>query len=526
MSALASPDVQQLETDVEEATRATPQGARRFVEPAEGTLRRSISKRHHIVFGRRGSGKSSLLRKAAADLAVDRRPIAYVDLETFKGHSYPDVLLSVLIEAFSRFEEWLRTTAVNPASHRKWWQKLFGRTPTRKPLDVNKANKLAEQLNGKIDELKALLHGPDDVSTIEKDTRTIADSTEASAGVQLGHAGVGASIKDGESHSAIAGRETTFQFQHKKTDFLHRHILEYRELFREFSSLSDGDAFLFLDDLYYIRRSDQAAVIDYFHRMAKGNALWLKIGTIRHRTRWYVHGDPSVGLKIGDDADEIDLDLTLEKFSITRSFLESVLKSFIETRPSLTIDALMTDGAFDRLVLASGGVARDFLNIFRRAIRVARERAGKGQQGERIGVEDINNASGEYESVKREELRRDAIDDQKQLEDEFRNIAEFCKKTAGSNVFLVRQDAGEHHSSRIEELVDLRLLHKVRPRVTVSHRKREIFEAYMLDVSQYTASRKMRDFEILEFWRPENVERLRRESLIYDATVGRTAEAG
>jgi hypothetical protein len=37
----------------------------------------------------------------------------------------------------------------------------------------------------------------------------------------------------------------------------------------------------------------------------------------------------------------------------------------------------------------------------------------------------------------------------------------------------------------------------------------------MLDVSQYTASRKIRDFEIMEFWRPENLERLRRESLIY-----------
>jgi ABC-type molybdenum transport system ATPase subunit/photorepair protein PhrA len=37
-----------------------------------------------LVFGRRGSGKSSLLRKAAADLTVDRRPIAFIDLETFK----------------------------------------------------------------------------------------------------------------------------------------------------------------------------------------------------------------------------------------------------------------------------------------------------------------------------------------------------------------------------------------------------------------------------------------------------------
>jgi hypothetical protein len=58
-----------------------------------------------------------------------------------------------------------------------------------------------------------------------------------------------------------------------------------QSLFKQISTLSGGDAYLFLDDLYHIRRSDQAKVIDYFHRIAKGNNLWLKIGTIRHRTQ-------------------------------------------------------------------------------------------------------------------------------------------------------------------------------------------------------------------------------------------------
>lgn len=43
---------------VEEATRATNETPRRFIEPARGTLDRSKSRRHHIVFGRRGSGKT------------------------------------------------------------------------------------------------------------------------------------------------------------------------------------------------------------------------------------------------------------------------------------------------------------------------------------------------------------------------------------------------------------------------------------------------------------------------------------
>lgn len=113
---LESPAVQRLVTLVEEATRSTEEGVKYFVEPASGALQRVTSRRHHMVFGRRGSGKSSLLRKAAADLTVDRRPIAWVDLEPFKGHSYPDLLLSVLIKTFDEFRKWLQTAAIAPAN--------------------------------------------------------------------------------------------------------------------------------------------------------------------------------------------------------------------------------------------------------------------------------------------------------------------------------------------------------------------------------------------------------------------------
>lgn len=53
------------------------------------------------------------------------------------------------------------------------------------------------------------------------------------------------------------------------------------------SDLSDGPSFLILDDLYHIRRADQAKVIDCFHRVAKSNKMWVKIGTIKHRSQWY-----------------------------------------------------------------------------------------------------------------------------------------------------------------------------------------------------------------------------------------------
>ncbi len=117
-------EIEALAIKVEEAARSTEEGVRYFIEPAPGTLKRAVAKRHHVIFGRRGSGKSSLLRKAGADLTLDRRPIALVNLETFKSHSYPDVLLSVLIATFREYATWMQTAAVNPATKTSFWTNI------------------------------------------------------------------------------------------------------------------------------------------------------------------------------------------------------------------------------------------------------------------------------------------------------------------------------------------------------------------------------------------------------------------
>ena len=511
---LDTPEVAKLVTLVEEAARSTEEGVKRFVEPAQGTLSRAVNKRHHIIFGRRGSGKTSLLRKAATDLTVDRRPIAFVDLEPFKAHSYPDVLLSVLISTFIEFEKWLRTAAIHPAHKKSFWKRLFGSQPQRPAFNRKGAEELANQLHSQILELKKQLHSADDINT----TASTKESNEHNSGSEVGAA---LGIDDVKVSAKLSGTERTAStvelqevYRKSKTDFLHRHILDYKHLFRQLNTLSSGDSFLFLDDLYHIRQADQPQVIDYFHRVAKGSNLWLKIGTIRHRTRWYLHGDPPIGVKLADDADEIDLDLTLEKYSLAKDFLTKVLRNFVSSC-ELSIPQILNEGAIDRLVLASGGVARDFLAIFRKAVDVARER-GEGHRGPKIGSEDVNVAAGEHETSKREELKRDAPDDQAEIEKQFQKIVDFCVDAAKANLFLLDKSASGKEVELIHELVDLRLIHFVRSRITVSKRPGRIFEGYMLDVSQYTGSRKRHNFELVNFWKPESIEEIRRVKLIYD----------
>jgi hypothetical protein len=290
MDILNSKKMQELVTIVEEATRSSKEGVRNFVEPAQGTLSRVVSKRHHVVFGRRGSGKSSLLEKAAAELTIDRRPIAKVDLEAFKGHTYPDVLLSVLIRTLSEFKRWLDTAAINPATKTSFWKRLFGTAPKRASFNRAGTKSLSNLLDAKIKQLTELLDAADAAAMSVTSTNEHSASSEAmvSATIPIG-ASIGGSLTSGINEKA--SQQVNETYSRSKTDFLHRHILEYQNIFRQMAELSGGDCFLLLDDLYHIRRADQASVIDYFHRIAKGNNLWLKVGTIRHRTDWYRHGN-------------------------------------------------------------------------------------------------------------------------------------------------------------------------------------------------------------------------------------------
>jgi len=515
---LNSEQMKKLDVAIEEAARSTQQGLKHFIEPGEGTLSRATSRRHHIVFGRRGSGKSSLLRKAAADLTVDRRPIAFVDLEAFKSLSYPDVLLSVLISTFREFKTWLDTAAVHPANRVRFWRGLFGSKPTRSPFDKKRSAALAGALDQKIGELEKELHAAEESAL--RVTSGMTSATETEAGIEaksstpLGAASARLAAKDKESQA----EKVEEKYRRRKVDFLRRHVLDYQQVFRNMGDIGGGPAYLFLDDLYHIRRSDQADIIDYFHGVAKDSQLWLKVGTIRHRTTWYAPGDPAKGVKLGDDADEIDLDITLEKYSIAKDFLLKILTDFARDCELDPISRFLTRGVQNRLVIASGGVARDFLSIFRKSIHVAREsvRAG-GHRGDIVNAEDVNVAAGEHDSSKREDFKRDTSDDATTLDVEFQKVRTFCLDQAKSNCFLVNKDARGPEVDLIHQLVDLKLLHLIRSRVTVSKRPGKIYEGYMLDLSQYAGARKRRNLKLIEFWKPQSEDTLRKSSFIFIA---------
>ncbi|MEJ6579220.1 MAG: hypothetical protein QNL33_14235 [Akkermansiaceae bacterium] len=241
---LISPEMDTLLTIVEEATRSSKEGIKYFVEPSGGSLRRAISRRHHLVFGRRGSGKSSLLRKAASDLTVERAPIAWVDLEPFKGHPYPDLLLSVLIATFSSFKSWLDEAAIAPSTRTTFWQTLFGETPSKPSYNRKECAKLSKKFGIYLKDLDEQLHAVDDaeLSFKAENAETSAFAAEISAGVNNGFS----NVRGKASEARSLEHNTQIEEKHKrsKIDFLRRNIMLYQDLFEEINVVSGGVSLL------------------------------------------------------------------------------------------------------------------------------------------------------------------------------------------------------------------------------------------------------------------------------------------
>src|SRR3569833_216081 len=98
-----------------------------------------------------------------------------------------------------------------------------------------------------------------------------AATERVSAKVGAVAAGVGCAVVKGSFASSEISCLQTSKYTLKKVQHLLRNILEYQAVFREMASLSGGDAYLILEDLYHNPRRYQAQVLDYFHRIANGN---------------------------------------------------------------------------------------------------------------------------------------------------------------------------------------------------------------------------------------------------------------
>jgi hypothetical protein len=271
--------------------------------------------------------------------------------------------------------------------------------------------------------------------------------------------------------------------------------------------------YVFLDDFYYLQRADQPEVLDMLHGVTRDADAWLKVASIKHLTRWW-QASPPLGLQSGQDADLIDLDITLQDPAQAKSFLEGVLSAFARKAGIPSLSRVFRSEALDRLVIASGAVPRDYLVLATSAIA----RAQRRENARLTGVQEVNQAAGDAATSKIQELEEDMASSAGSADvtlSTLKTVRAFCLDDEGFTYFLVgfrdREDRPTAYNL-LTDLMDVRLIHLVDAGVSDAHAAGSRYEAFMLDLSQYSGARLKQKVRVLDFSAGHFVSRETRSS--------------
>jgi hypothetical protein len=283
-----------------------------YILDAANNLNLAVSRRHHLIFGRRGVGKTALMLEAKKRLEDRGALTVWINIQPMRSLSAHEAFLTTASRLCDAPE------VVHAAR-------------TKKPLSVSNAAKLKARIG-------AMLN----LSKVDK----------------------------------------------RKVALI---IPDLQQLFHTLGAETQEHLYLFLDDFHYLAVSEQPTFLDMINSITRDNAMWIKAAGIRHQARWFTD-NPPIGLQTGHDAGIISLDVTLEQPAKAKEFLSSILASYAEEAKLGGVFGVVSREALDRLVLASGGVPRDFLILSATTIQVARQRTN----AKSARVQDVNEAAGAW----------------------------------------------------------------------------------------------------------------------------------
>ena len=391
----------------------------RYVEDVEGRLQVAKAPRHHLIFGRRGAGKSALMMETRSQLEKAGIQIVWLNIQSVRELGSEGAFLSLA----SRLCELPITQ--------------FASRPTP-PQSLARARELKSRTD-------ALLTG-------------------------------------------TAPRKTSSLL-----------IPQLNQLLRVYCAETQVPVYVFLDDVHYLPYDEQAQFLDKVHGLTRDNPVWLKVAGIRHQMRWFVP-EPPTGLQLPHDANEIDLDITLQEPERARLVLQGVLDGFVDECDARPRRGFIGASALDRLVLASGAVPRDFVTLCARSIQVARGRT----KARTTGVQDVNEAAGQASKAKLQELEEDAsaaLGTAGPVVNALQYVRRFCLETNQRSYFRVEFGDKERHSdgyALVQRLLDLRFLHLIHGSLSDQHHVGRRSEVYLLDLSEYTGARLKQQLWVLD----------------------------
>ena len=472
--------VQQSVSKLDGFLRAEYNSEKNYLEYYAGleTLDKVISIKDQIIYGRRGTGKTHLLKALQEKLLADDQKYlpVYIDLRTFKPTLESDNDLYYALIIFQEIVvEVLKCVYVN--------------------LDYLYQDYTVEQQKIIIDPQRRKI-----LALLEKFNR----SFDGKSFTKMGETGfrvnevkkLATNLKIAKIPELFGSKEVNKEIESEDEKIKYISFSDMSDAISELLEAVDIDRiFCLLDEWSEIPETSQYILAEFLKRTFVPKKVTLKIAAIPNRTQ--LISENRIGLEDGGDIFGFPLDnrYIYELYpEITKAFFNELLYKQLylmdpqlyeifydnkEKRPVHNfINIFLANQALREILIASAGIPRDFLNIFISAYNIFFTKTNNRH----LVVADIRNATVEWYGVDKKKTV-DANSNAKLLLDKIINDILITKKRCH---FLIPEKYEK--VKELNDLIDLRVIHLRKRGISHKGNKGVVYNVYYLDYACYTST--------------------------------------
>jgi hypothetical protein len=439
-----------------------------------GVLPQLLNRNNQILYGRRGTGKTHVLR--VLDSQLQQEPgnvVVYLDARTMGSTAqFADTSRPFGQRCLALFRDFLSPL----------YNALLEYIVEHQPPNAEKAL-------GDLDRLLTLIAEPATTLTEQKTTSTEASGHTAEASVSLSPRPVTVGYtRRNDTHEALTVESS---FRPDATDRVIFPALY--ETLTEVLDIADVNLYMLFDEWSSIPIDVQPFLAEFIKRGILPSArVVIKIAALEYRSRFaHKQGPLSVGFELGADiAAALDLDdyyvFDRNPEQITDAYANMILRHLsIELDPDYLREHYQVQEGRDlgsklftqrptlkELARASEGVVRDLINIFTKAYFHA-QRRGRDTIDNRAVLEDAREW---FEQDKARDLEPDILEILRRIVDEVIG-------TRRARSFLLPRELEKHPI--VERLVDARVLHHIQRGYADKDHPGVRYNIYSLDFGTY-----------------------------------------
>ncbi len=498
----------------------------KYIDPDNNVQKVKIYN-NNIIEARRGCGKTSLILKSIED---NNEITVKCDCQSIRNQSAEDIVLSLLEKLVKEVKIQAQNNLVEmeesynnlikgfPGILKKWFSKYVKETK-KKLLNVKAyydyVCSIEERVKNvrKIPEERDITFSVNQTSSSSKNrriqmTRNLKTSGKITIGNEVNFATLATEISAENNLLIECSEESKVEQSNSSSSTYIKKILRKEQIDKlkqliiellKFNKKNTGKGtMLFLDDFYQIERNNHPYVIQFFHDIFKETAtgtFCYKIVSLPSALKINNDGETIFSLK--DDFSVIPLDYDLSELdNVQNHLVDTLIALDKENRINRgdIIRLFSNDDTLKYLVIATGGIPRDFLTSFSEAVRISISEGKKHITKDQV-----------YSVIKilREDKEKNYEADSDIPIDKIEEAVEILTKEVvlkmKTSVILYPVDKAEQHEILLRNLVNLRYLHLIKDKIT-SEKTKGTCKAYLIDMTFYACSRMQGNFDFCRFW--------------------------